>query len=93
MHFLFFRIIFHNQLIHWITILNRDLELLINLQKVDLKVSDLMEVKHTIPDEIDRLCSEYKNFETRVNEIKQEIEDLQKKEEIKKEKKRLREII
>jgi predicted nucleic acid-binding Zn-ribbon protein len=59
--------------------LNRDLELLINLQKVDLKVSDLMEVKSKIPEEIEGLRSEYQKFEKRVSEINQEIEDLQKK--------------
>ncbi|HUU50182.1 MAG TPA: C4-type zinc ribbon domain-containing protein [Nitrospinota bacterium] len=59
--------------------MNRDLELLINLQKVDLKVSDFKEVKSKIPEEIEGLRSEYQKFEKRVSEINQEIEDLQKK--------------
>jgi predicted nucleic acid-binding Zn-ribbon protein len=58
--------------------LNKDLELLVNLQKIDSKIDNLMRVRSEIPEEIEDLQFHYKALQEKSDEIHQEIEEIKK---------------
>lgn len=58
--------------------MNKDLELLISLQQIDLKIYELEEAKSKIPEEIEDLRSVLKGVEEEVNHVNSEIEELKK---------------